>query len=314
MTDDLENATVREWTDLLARIRFGTVKVAGKTITGRIIKAVGYRAANYADADGSRVRPGLPRLAVDLEIDHGTAKRAMQVIVRSGLLRLVRAGARPGLADEYQLTIPNDLLDREGLEVWSPARHRLEIERVREQTRGRYKRKDAQEADPDAVRVPEVPADEESCGSQEYPQVDPVQVPEGPADTPEREEPAGPAGTDIPAPAGPVRTDLRVPEAPATHHGPRHNPTHPTDEEPRTAVTGPRAREAEEPISEEGDEPAAADPERTAVPRGCPYHGRAFAAGNRPDGKPACPLCRRSAPPSVDGLAAVIPLSRRSSA
>src|SRR5690606_37306286 len=115
---DQENATVREWSDLLARIRFGTVKVAGKTVRGATIKAVGYRAANYADSDGSRVRPGLPRLAVDLEIDHGTAKRAMQVLVRTGLLRLVRPGARPGHADEYQLTIPADLLDRDDIEVW----------------------------------------------------------------------------------------------------------------------------------------------------------------------------------------------------
>src|SRR5690606_41562381 len=74
----------------------------------------------------------------------------MQVLVRTGLLRLVRPGARPGHADEYQLTIPADLLDRDDIEVWSPARQRLEIERVREQTRGRYTRKDLQ--------VPEGPA------------------------------------------------------------------------------------------------------------------------------------------------------------
>ncbi|RBQ05173.1 hypothetical protein DQE82_26875 [Micromonospora sp. LHW51205] len=287
---DLENATVREWTDLLARIRFGTVKVAGKTITGRVIKAVGYRAANYADADGSRVRPGLPRLAVDLEIDHGTAKRAVQVIVRAGLLRLVRAGARPGLADEYQLTIPNDLLDRTGLEVWSPAKHRLEVERVREQTRGRYRKR------------PEPSADADTCRSQEDPQKSDLQVPEGPADTPAADRPAGPAGTDITRPAGPVRTDLQVPEGPATHHGPRHNTTHPTDEEVRTALTGPRATEPEEP---EFVDEVTPDPQ----PSGCPTHGRAFAAGNRPDGRPRCPLCRRA---PATGLAPVIPLSRRS--
>lgn len=303
---DLEDATVREWTDQLARVRFGTVKVAGKTVTGRIIKAVGYRAANYADSDGSRVRPGLPRLAVDLEIDHGTAKRAMQVIVRAGLLRLVRAGARPGMADEYQLTLPNDLLDRPGLEVWSPARQRLEIERVREQTRGRYTPRGPQGPNPTGVQVPAVPADADTCGSREDQQAEGVQVPEGPADTATGVGPAGPAGTDIGRPAGPVRTDLQVPEGPATHHGPRHNPTQPTGEEVRTALTGPRPPEAEKPISDVG--------EKTAPARGCQVHGPAFTAGNRPDGLPACPLCRRTPAPTADPDApgaVVIHLPRR---
>src|SRR5690606_41718503 len=51
----------------------------------------------------------------------------------------------------------SDLLDRDDIEVWSPARQRLEIERVREQTRGRYTRKDLQ--------VPEGPADKQACRS-----------------------------------------------------------------------------------------------------------------------------------------------------
>ena len=292
---DQENATVREWTDLLARIRFGTVKVAGKTVRGAAIKAVGYRAANYADSDGSRVRPGLPRLAVDLEIDHGTAKRAMQVLVRTGLLRLVRPGARPGHADEYQLTIPADLLDRDDIEVWSPARQRLEIERVRERTRGRYTRKDLQ--------VPEGPADKQTCRSHKDQQKPGLQVPQGPAGTLHSDRPAGPTGTDISRPAGPTGTDLQVPQGPATHHGPRHNYDLPRDRDLRTAVTGPRAREAEDQISE--DEKTQPAGER--LPDRC-HHG--LKSRIRDDGLPSCTLCRRErAGPTT--LAAVVPLHRR---
>ena len=53
MTDqhaaELMPATVREWTDILARVRFGKVKVAGKTLTGATIKGVAARLASYAD-------------------------------------------------------------------------------------------------------------------------------------------------------------------------------------------------------------------------------------------------------------------------
>ena len=49
--------------------------------------------------------------------------------------------------------------------------------------------------------------------------------------------------------------------------------------------------------------------------RGCDLHGRAFAAGVRPDGQPACPLCRRApatpTPAAGEGIAPVIHLPRR---
>lgn len=93
---DQERATVREWTEVLARVRFGTVKVAGRNIAGSRIKLVAARLADYADSDGSRVRPGLPRIAVDCEVDYSSAKRCVQHLVRLGLLRLVRPGARLG--------------------------------------------------------------------------------------------------------------------------------------------------------------------------------------------------------------------------
>ncbi|MCY1141356.1 hypothetical protein OWR29_25440 [Actinoplanes sp. Pm04-4] len=278
---DQERATVREWTDVLARVRFGTVKVAGRNIAGSRIKAVAARLADYADSDGSRVRPGLPRLAVDLEAEYGSVKRAVQHLVRLGLLRLVRPGARPGHADEYQLALPADLLDRDDLTVWSPARHTLEVEKVREATRGRYK-KAPQTPDPGDLQVPDAPT-----GPVDNPD---LQVPQVPADTHDRVEPAGASRTNETRPAGASSTDLQVHQAPATDHRPRHNNDRPHTEDLRTAVTGPRVPEA----AEEPDSPS------DSLPARCP-HG--LASRRRPDGQLSCVLCRRAS-----GLAPVIPI------
>jgi hypothetical protein len=267
VTDD--SATVREWTDLLARVRFGTVKVAGKNITGATIKAVAGRLAAYADADGTRVRPGLARLAVDLELHFGSVKRAVQHLAHLGLIRLVQSGARLGHADVYRLAIPIDLLDR--IEVWTPAQHRAEVEKVRDANRGRYARRTDPTPGQGDLLVPEGPADG-----------DDLLVLPGPADA----GPAGPSGTDIRPPAGPSGTDLLVPQGPATHQRPRHNPYPPTDDRVRTdASASAREDTAQDPSASVGEE------ER------CTAHP-AMTAGARPDGRPRCPLCRRGAPPT----------------
>ena len=273
------DATVREWTDVLARIRFGTVKVAGKNITGARIKAVAGRLANYADSNGSRVRPGLPRLAVDLEADYGSVKRAVQLLHHLGLLRLVRAGARPGHADEYQLAIPESLL--ESVELWSPSRHRLEVERVSEANRGRYKRRPVP-PNPANLLVPQAPAEPVNNSG--------LLVPEAPADDPDDDRPAGATGTDIPRPAGATGTDLLVPQAPATDHRPRHNPDLPTTGDQGGKAAAPRANRPQ--------------PDSDAMPERCD-HG--LASRRRPDGTPSCALCRRSEATST-ALAPVIPI------
>lgn len=308
MTDQAnqEHATVREWLDLLARCRFGTVKVSGKTITSSRIKQVAGRMANYADSDGTRVRPGLPRLAVDLEISHDTAGRAVQVLHRVGLLTLVRAGARPGHADEYRLTIPVDLLEH--LTVLSPAQQLLEMEQIRRDTRGRYKpRTPEPDPEPTDLHLPQGPADPDVCTSPEDPQESALHLPQGPADSPDAVAPAPPPGSAETRPAPPSGSDLHLPQGPATDHGPSHNYDLPTEGDHRSKPPGPRPPEAEEPDSDlaEVDEPSTAT-------RGCPDHGPAFSAGNRPDGRPACPLCRatnrRPAGGPHRGLAPVIPI------
>lgn len=294
MTDQHLSASVREWTDLLARCRFGTVRVAGKNITSSKIKEVAGRLATYADSDGTRVRPGIARIAVDLEIDPSTAKRAVQHLARIGLLHLVRAGARPGHADEYHLTIPVDLVEHV-VELWSPAQHTLEVERVRESMRGRYKPRPTGDPEPDPdpdLLVPQAPADTPDLrvpqGSAQPVDNPDLRVPDAPAEPAHAAGPAGPPGTDIPGPAGAVGTDLRVPEGPATYHGPRHNPDRPDDTALRTAVTVVGHPQAEQdplfPVVDEVPEPEPNAPSR------CDRHP--LPGGLRDDGLSRCALCR----------------------
>jgi hypothetical protein len=243
---EVDHATVREWTDILARARIGTVEVAGKKITAASVKAVAGRLAAYADSDGTRVRPGLARVAVDLELSYDVVKRAVRYLAQLGLLRLVRsgAGARIGYADEYRLTIPVDLLER--LDVWTPAQHRLEMERVRERARGRARRTPDPDPDPGGMQdapnagdtVTRIPVDNSR-----------MQVTQSPALPSVDDANAGDTGTPIPANAGDTGTGMQVTQSPATYQGPSHKTDLPTDEHLRGKPPG--------------SAPARADPENT---------------------------------------------------
>lgn len=145
---DLPQVSAYEWVDVVSRIRLGTIEVrpASKpggrpvTITGRMLKAIAFRLAWYADLkDGTNVRPGPARLAVVCEADYKTVKTAYAVLRGLGLLTQVayargRQGGRSGTADEYRLTIPEDLLDR--VTILDPSEMDSEIERVRDAGRG----------------------------------------------------------------------------------------------------------------------------------------------------------------------------------
>ncbi|WP_427422683.1 hypothetical protein [Lysinibacillus fusiformis] len=125
--DDQEAATWRAWTNLLGRVRFGKQKVNGKTVSAFTIKAIAGRLATYADhRDGTRIRPGVARIAVDLETSYTTVRNAITVLERVGLIRLVTPGNknRPAV---YRLVIGEELIDQ--IEVWTPPRYVLEIER-----------------------------------------------------------------------------------------------------------------------------------------------------------------------------------------
>ena len=122
-----------EWIDALGRVRVKDFGVAPKTV-----KEVGWRMALFGDPDGSRVMPGLAKLAVLCQADYKTVKTVVSKLESAGFLgRISRGsgpqGARAHHANCYQLTVPLDLLDR--FEVLSPADLEVEAERVREANR-----------------------------------------------------------------------------------------------------------------------------------------------------------------------------------
>jgi hypothetical protein len=266
--------TVREWTDILARIRFGTVAAAGKNYSAARIKLVAHRLATYADSDGSRVRPGIARLALDLEIDYRTARDTLALLRRLGLIHLSRGSTRRGHADEYRLTLPLDLLDRDDLDVWTPTRHATELQRLREIHRGASRTRDRH---PD--RHPPRPA-------APAPTVDP----DPPAQGPQAPAPQNSAGAPRPGRtgcAGACRATAQGPAAPATDQDLDTTTTAQPPQQIRTAVTLARGTP---PAPQQA--PAAATREITPAP-GRPHrceHGLTTAV--RDDGRPACALCR----------------------
>jgi hypothetical protein len=305
-TTELMPATVREWTDILARIRFGKVRAGGKNITGAAIKLVAGRLASYADGNGTRVRPGVARIAVDMEMDARTVKTAMAYLRSIGLLELVRPGGRRG-ADQYRLTLPVDLLDRDDLTVWSPTEQRNEIERLSDARRG----------------TPRTPPDGPGGGGSRGPQAPLIEAgtqgpaaPMTPVDNSATQGPVAPhkaadvtpisgaSGTRNEAIMGASGTVYGGPLAPATHQDLDTTTTHHPDEDLRTAVTLPR------------DPSPATTPDSAPRPKRC-THG--LPGGLRDDGQPACALCRvaenRPAvyrpPPAGDHLAPVIQLHTR---
>lgn len=270
-----DSTTVRQWTDILRRLRFGKRVAVGKTgVAGSTIKAVALAVATYADSDGSRVFPGLARIAVDLEIDYTTAKRAMAVLRDLGLLQLVRAGARRGRADEYRLALPADLLER--LVVLSPSQYDLEVERIRSATRRTHPAGTGapRTCTSPTVRVPHAPV----------PTVHnhPVRVPDAPV-----VHTAGPVGTGAAVLSKTVGTGApHLQYGCATHLPPTTTDVTSTTDHPgedvRTAVTVVRARGAvEDPISDVGG---------GELESGRCGHG--LSTARRPDGRLACVACR----------------------
>lgn len=85
------------------------------------VKSFGVLLASYADPDGTRVRPGVKRLAAVTGLGQTTVKDLMRELREYGLLEQTRRGGGrggKGNASDHRLTIPIDLLDR--FEVLSP--------------------------------------------------------------------------------------------------------------------------------------------------------------------------------------------------
>lgn len=69
--------------------------------------------ATYADQDGTRVRPGVERLARVMCVSEPTVKRSLSTLRNLGLVERTKQGNRYAkLADEYRLTVPSTLFDQ----------------------------------------------------------------------------------------------------------------------------------------------------------------------------------------------------------
>lgn len=123
MTGDDCGVSVNEWVNVVRRAQLG-----------RTNKLVALVIASYADPDGTRIFPGVARLAVQAEVDHRTARRALAALRAVGLIEVARRGnRRGGKSDEYRLILADDLLER--CDVPAPAAEQLVIQKLTEQQR-----------------------------------------------------------------------------------------------------------------------------------------------------------------------------------
>lgn len=180
---------LRDWTDAIRRMRLGTAT-----------KSVALAMASYANPDGSRVFPGIARLAYVCELHYETVKKALRKLRALGLIRKV---GRKGDADEYRLVCVEDLPRQ--LPVPSPSDAGIEISKIAK----RYQRK---------VPVPEasVPPVPEASVFIEGDNVLPVS--QASVESVAAEPCTGALETPSDSCTGALETPVQVPEAPATNH------------------------------------------------------------------------------------------------
>lgn len=237
------------------------------------VKSFGVLLMTYADPDGTRVRPGVKRLAAVTGLGQTTVKDLMGELVGYGLLEQTRRGGGrggTGRASEYRLTIPVDLLDR--FEMLTP---------------------DEEPALRDTLVVLQSdssPVDNsESETAQGDSQSDPEPVDNSTLeDIPGRlsivggEAPEDPIESRNPAIESRLCGDYYHPH----HQPPKDDPAFTDPAQPQTART-----DGSQEDHVEGGEVAAAEP-----PPKCPHN---LPRRHRPDGQSTCAFCRRDAAQSA---------------
>ena len=219
MADPVDQSlTLRVWTDVVRRARLG-----------RTTKAVALMLATYADNDGSRVFPGVARLAVDCELTYNVIQTALRSLRTAGLIEVVRKAVRRRHADEYRLILAVDVLDR--IDVLTPAQVADAAAVLAEQRRGRPRPAADRRIDdlPAADQAPHPggPGADGTDGQDLHPTAS------GAASSPA--PPAAPHG-DVHAatPAHHGDVHLHPTALPPTTHGPIHHTHHPSDNAVRT--------------------------------------------------------------------------------
>ncbi|MFF4600132.1 hypothetical protein [Amycolatopsis sp. NPDC001319] len=235
------------------------------------VKYVAFVMATYADADGSRVRPGLDVLAAVTGEGMSTVRRRIAELRDTyGLIGLVsRGGGRAGRgkAAEYRLVLPLDLLDRvELLPPGDAARRGSAADSPLTQVDGQS-----------SVGNPESPLTQASAQSD----VSPVDNSDSPLTLVSSQ-------SDVDTAID--RSNNDVSEG-LTAQKPRLS-AHPGGQLPATTPTTTDQHPGPDPTQP----PTAREPEPTPAtlrPRRCP-HG--LPNHRRPDGTPSCAACRRGLP------------------
>lgn len=267
MTDDDYGANVYTW-----------VGVARAARLGKTVKLVALVLASHADPDGTRVFPGVALTSVESEVSYNVVKAALGKLRDVGMLELVRYGSRRDKkTDEYRLILHPDVMER--IEVWTPAKIRLEVEKIQTQRRGKHRA-----PDPDEVLQPTTEAAETASVPLLQPTSRAAETALQPTGKAAKEDASESFAAHAVVPntgfAAHFMDVLQPTQCPPTNHVPEHvTPTDHTAAEVLTNLTVSRTS---------GPEDHEIDP----LPGKC-SHG--LTARKRPDGTVSCALCRISA-------------------
>lgn len=134
-------ASVYEWVNVVRRARLHATT-----------KLIALLLATYADPAGTRIYPGIARLAIQSGHGYRTVQRELARLRAMGLIeRLPRAGARRGWSDGYRLILGEQLLEK--VDVPTPAIEEAAVASLTARYRGKH-RKTARH--PDGAQTPPV--------------------------------------------------------------------------------------------------------------------------------------------------------------
>ncbi|MEC3977878.1 hypothetical protein [Amycolatopsis sp. H20-H5] len=242
--------------------RFEWERIVRRVPMPQRVKLLALTLSSYADADGTRVRPGFDILAAVTGQSDRTVRRSMSALRDDfGLVDQVsRGGGRAGRgkAAEYRLTVPTDLLDRVALlPVGDAARSVQKAKRpanqVTDQSPDSPVTNVADQPEPSPVDKPDSPANQVTDETPEPELNDRSREVGFDRMTGQTDRLTGHSGGRLPATTPPT-TDHNIspdPTQPPTAHGP------------------------------------AVERKPAKCPHGLPAH-------LRPDGSPTCPMCRRN--------------------
>lgn len=92
--------------------RYEWERIVRRCVMPQTVKTVAAFAAQYANRDGTRIYPGVARLAAVTCLSERSVRAALQTLRDLGLLTRTRKGSslgRQALTDEHKLTRPTDL-------------------------------------------------------------------------------------------------------------------------------------------------------------------------------------------------------------